>query len=107
MATTFATLRTDDVGTSIEALLNMFRVTDHVHVENTSFVQSINDVFWRYPNSRDEELSTAVDDDADQLVSFALGVVVAKATDVRLLSHHGYAPRGRQSHFVFRALPPT
>lgn len=38
VTTTFTALRADNVGAKVQALLHMFRVTDHVHVQNTGLV---------------------------------------------------------------------
>jgi hypothetical protein len=78
VATSFTSLSTDDIRSYVEALLYMFRVADHVHIEDASLVEAVNDRFWRHTDSRDEELCLAVNDDADQLVEFALGIVVAR-----------------------------
>jgi hypothetical protein len=38
VATTLATLRADDIGADVEALLDMLGVADHVHVEDAGLV---------------------------------------------------------------------
>jgi hypothetical protein len=77
MATTLTTLRTDDVDTEVEALLHVLGVSDHVHVKDAGLVESVNDVLWGDTDGGDEELRAAVDDDVDELVKLALGVVIA------------------------------
>lgn len=57
----------------------MLWVSDHVHVQNAGFVEPLNDVLRRHPNSGDKELCAAVDDDADQVIELAFRVVVASS----------------------------
>jgi hypothetical protein len=52
-------------------------VADHVHVDDAVLVQLLNDVLRGDADGRDEELGAGLDDDVDQLVELALGVVVA------------------------------
>ena len=53
-------------------------------------------------DGRDEELGTAVDDDADELVELALCVIVAVE-----LSQFVYTDVRMSPYLVLRALPPT
>lgn len=55
----------------------MLGMADHVHVEDASFVQFLDNVLWWNSNSRNEKGGLGVDDDVDELVEFALGVVIA------------------------------
>ena len=55
----------------------MLGVSNHVHVENARFVESVDDMLWGDANGGDEELGSAVDDDADELVELAFCVIVA------------------------------
>lgn len=41
-------------------------------------MELVDDCLWWHPDSGDEELSTGVNDDVDELVKLALGVVVAE-----------------------------
>ena len=77
MTTAFAALRANQVGANVEALLHMLRVSDHVHVEDAGLVEPLDNGLGRDTDGGNEEFGTAVDDDADQLVQFALGIVVA------------------------------
>ena len=77
VSTTLAALCADEIRTESKALWHMLGVADHVHVEDAMLVQSVDDGLWRYTDSRDEKLSTTIDDNADELVELALGVVVA------------------------------
>jgi len=77
VATTLPSLRADEIHAEVEALLDVLRVPDHVHVEDASAVEAVNDVLGRDADGRDEHLGAGVDDDADELVELALGVVVA------------------------------
>lgn len=51
--------------------------TNHVHVEHAVLVQLVDDSLGGHTDSRDEELRARVNDDVDQFVELALGVVVA------------------------------
>lgn len=78
VSTTFTTLGADDVGAHIQSLLNVFRVTDHVHVENAGGVELLHNMLGRHTDGGDKQLGTALDDDVNQLVELAFGVVIAK-----------------------------
>lgn len=78
VSATLTTLTADDVGASIQRLLNVFRVTDHVHVENSSVMELVNDVPRGNTDSRDEEFSATLDDDVDKFIKLSLGVVIAR-----------------------------
>lgn len=77
VATTLATLGADDVDTNVNALLGMLDVANHVHVEDAGLVQAVDDVLGGDTDGGDEELGAGLDDDVDELVELALGVVVA------------------------------
>jgi len=77
VAAALATLGADDINANVEALLDVLGVTDHVHGENTSTVQTLDDSLGRNTDGGDEELRAALDDDVDELVKLALGVVIA------------------------------
>lgn len=78
VATTLTTLGADDVDTNVETLLYMLGVADHVHIKDSSRVQSVNDMLWWHTDGRDEQLGAALDNNGDQLVKLSLGVVVAR-----------------------------
>lgn len=54
----------------------MFRMSHHIHIHNTMFMQSIDNVYWWDADRGDEEFGTFFDDNVDQLVEGAFGVVV-------------------------------
>jgi hypothetical protein len=57
VATTLTTLRADDIGSDLEALLDVLGVSDHVHVEDASLVDAVDDVLGGNTDGGDEELS--------------------------------------------------
>lgn len=77
VAAALATLGADDVDANVNALLGVLDVADHVHVQDAGLVQAVDDVLGGDTDGRDEELGTGLDDDVDELVELALGVVVA------------------------------
>jgi hypothetical protein len=77
VATALASLCADDVNTKIEALLDVFRVANHVHVQNAGFVEAVDDMLGWDTDGGDEELGAAVDDNSHELVEFAFCVIVA------------------------------
>ena len=81
VATTLATLGTDDINANVQALLDVLGVTDHVHAEDTGTVELLDDSLGGDSDGGNKELGTALDDDIDELVELALGVVVAKERD--------------------------
>lgn len=86
VAAALAALRADHVGADVEAFLHVLGVPDHVHVEDSGFVQALDDVFRGDAHGGDEEFGTRVDDDGDEVVEFAFGVVVAVvARDVSIV----------------------
>jgi hypothetical protein len=102
VSTALTTLCADDVDTEVEALLDVLRVTDHVHVENAVLVELFDDFLGRNANGGDKELSTRVDDDIDELVQLALSVVVAVTCQYYTISRNSMI-----TDLVLRALPPT
>lgn len=79
MTATFTTLCADHIDADVETFLDVFRVADHVHVEDVVLVETLNNMLRWNTNGRHEKLCTAVDDDADQVVQLAFRVVVAVA----------------------------
>lgn len=78
MTATLSSLCADEVDTEIEALLDVLGVADHVHVENAVLVKLVNDSLGWDTDSGNEELSTGVDDNVNELVKLSLGVVVTR-----------------------------
>ena len=76
MSTTLTTLGTDDVHTGIKALLHVLGVANHVHVWDSGFVESLNDLLWWGTDGGDKERDFFCDDDVDELIELALGVVI-------------------------------
>jgi hypothetical protein len=54
VSTAFTTLGADHVGAGIKSLLDMLRVTDHVHVENSSAVELLHDMLGRHTHGGDK-----------------------------------------------------
>lgn len=79
VATSLSSLSANDIHTSVKALLDVLRVADHVHIEDTSGMQTVNDMLWWDTNSRDKEAGFAFDDNINKLVQLALRVVVASS----------------------------
>lgn len=77
MTTALTTLGADDINADIEGLLDVLGVADHVHAEDAGAVELLDDRLGGNTDSGDEELGAAVDDDVNELVELALGVVVA------------------------------
>ena len=81
MSTPFAALSADNVGADIKALLHMFGMSDHIHIEDTRFVKALDDIFGGNADGRDKELGARVDDDGYQLVQLTFGIIVARNGD--------------------------
>jgi hypothetical protein len=81
VTTSFTTLSTDDINTEVETLLDVLWVSNHVHVNDTGVVKTVDNMLRWHTNSGNEKLSTAFDDDGDELIQFALGIIVAVITD--------------------------
>lgn len=77
MSTSFTSLGANHIGSNIKAFLDVFGMSNHVHVENACFVESLDDGNWGNADSADEQLSARVDDDGHELVEFSFSVVVA------------------------------
>ena len=63
VAAAFAALGADYVDTDVEAFLDVFRVPDHVHVEDAGGVEAVDDGFGRDADGGDEEFGAGVDYD--------------------------------------------
>ena len=73
--TCLSTLRADDVRSSGARLVHVLRVSDHVHVQDPMGMQLVDDVSGRDADGGDEEFRPAGNDDVDQFVERAFGVV--------------------------------
>lgn len=71
-------LGADHINTEVEALLNVLWVPDHVHVKNTVCVELVDNRLWWDTDGGNEKLSTGLDNNIDELVELALGVIVAR-----------------------------
>ena len=78
VTTTLTTLSANDINADIEALLDVLGVTDHVHAEDAGTVELLNHSLGGNTDGGDEEFGTAVDDDIDELIELALGIIVAR-----------------------------
>lgn len=76
VATAFTTLGADDIDAQLEALLDVLGVANHVHVQDAVLVQALDDVSGRHTDGRDKQRDLLFNDDINQLVQLALGVVV-------------------------------
>lgn len=77
VTTTLTTLGADDVDAEGKALLDVLDVADHVHVQDTGLLELLDDVLGGDTDGRDEELGAGLDDNVDELIELALGVIVA------------------------------
>jgi len=76
VATTLATLGANDINAEVEALLDVLRVTDHVHIEDAVLVELLDDMLGRDTDGGDEETRPRLDHNVDKLLKLALGVVI-------------------------------
>ena len=79
MTTALATLSAYHIGANVEAFLDVLGMTDHVHIEDASFVKALDNVHRRDADSTDEELGAGINDDGHEFVELALRVVVASS----------------------------
>lgn len=77
VAAALTALGADDVGADVEALLDVLDVANHVHVQDAGLVQLLDDRLGRHADGADEQLGAGLDDDVDEAIELALGVVVA------------------------------
>lgn len=106
VATTLTTLSADDVDTKVDALLDVLDVADHVHVDDAGSVELVDDGLGGHTDGGNEELAAGLDDDVDELVKLALGVVIAKERGGRLAREEAHWSEVG-AYLVLRALPPT
>ena len=103
MSAALATLGADQIGANVKAFLHVLGVADHVHVEDAVLMELVDDGFWWDADGGDEEACARLNDDVDEFVELAFGVVVAS-----LLLARWSLGRGRDvAYLVFRAEPPT
>ena len=77
MTSPFTALSANHVDANIQALLHMLRMSDHIHVEDACFMEALDNVHWRHADSGDEKFGTGVDNDGDEVIQFALCIIVA------------------------------
>lgn len=82
VAAALTTLGADDVDVEIKALLDVLDVADHVHVDDAVLVQPVDDLLGGDTDGGDEQLGAGLNDDVDELVQLALGVIVAKGDNL-------------------------
>ena len=84
--TSLSALGADNVRADVDALLNVLRVSNHVHIQDAILVQSVDNGLGWDTDGGDEELGATIDDDANELVELALCVVVAARVSGRSLN---------------------
>lgn len=77
VATALTALGADDVGADVQALLDVLDVADHVHVQDAGLVQPLDGGLGGHADGADEQLGAGLDDDVDEGIELALGVVIA------------------------------
>lgn len=75
MTARLTTLGDDDIGTNLAGLVRVFWMTDHVGVENTGFVELLDDGFGGDTDGADEDFGATFDDNINKLVQLAFCVV--------------------------------
>lgn len=85
VAAALTALGADDVDADVEALLDVLDVANHVHVEDAGLVQLLDDVLGGHADGADEQLGAGLDDDVDEAIKLALGVVIAIGKSCQLL----------------------
>jgi len=53
-------------------------MSNHIHVEDTSFVEAFDNMFRRNADCRNEECSATFDDNINQLIELTFGIVIAR-----------------------------
>ena len=81
VTTTLTTLGADDIDTDVNALLDVLDVANHVHVGNTSLVELVDDGLGGDTDGRDKQLGAGLDNNVDELIELALGVIVAAKSE--------------------------
>lgn len=75
MSARLATLGDDDVGADLAGLVGVFRMADHVGVEDAGFVEFLDDGFGGDADGADEDFGATFDDNIDEFVQLAFCVV--------------------------------
>lgn len=81
VAAALAALGADDIYAEVKALFDVLHVSDHVHVDDAGLVKLVYHGLGGNADGGDEELGSRLDDDVDELIELALGVVVAKSSE--------------------------
>ena len=84
MAPTFSSLSTNNVDANIKGFFNMFWVADHVHDRDASLVKSVDNFFWRYTDSGDEELCFLLNDNVYEFRELAFSVIILSKVKSRM-----------------------
>lgn len=110
VTTALTTLGADNINANIKGLLDVLGVADHVHAEDASTVELIDDSLGGDTDSGDEKASLFLDDNINELTELALGVVVAiyrNKTRLACVNNGKSTAVVEGSYLVLRALPPT
>lgn len=75
MSTSFCTLSTYDVRSNGTSFGDMFRMPNHVHVQDTVGVKFFDNMFRGDSDGRNKKFRATGDDDVDQRVQVAFGIV--------------------------------
>lgn len=76
VSSTLTSLRANDVAASVNGLLDVLGVPDHVHDRDTGFVEFINSPLGRNANSGHEKAGFLLDNDLDELGELTFCVIV-------------------------------
>jgi hypothetical protein len=90
VSSTLTGLGTDDVAASVDCLLDVLGVANHVHDGDPGSMELVNSELGGNANSRDEDTGALLNDDVDEFRKLTLGVVVLY-TSVQL-SHSIFDP---------------
>ena len=77
VSTTLASLGADDIHAEVKALLDVLWVSNHVHVQDTGLVESLDDMLRGNTDGRHEQLGSAFNNDSYELVELSLRVIIA------------------------------
>lgn len=102
MSSAFSSLRADNINTNVECLLDVFRVADHVHNGDASFVKLLNDLLCRNTDGANEKCSLLLDDDVNKFRKLSFCVVELGVAKVNMIRCNVI-----DLTFVFLAFPPT
>ena len=76
VTTTLRSLRANDIHARVQRLDRMLRRTHHIHDQNASRMQAVDDVLRRHAHGGHKQPRAILDGDVNQLVEVAVGVVV-------------------------------